>query len=58
MGNKDYFKELYECKKKLFNVLQTLQGIKEAFEVRDADLSKEIYELRDELEAMEVDLEE
>jgi len=58
----DYFKELYECKKQLLNELMVIKKIKEALEysVIISDIEEKwvnrIKELKDDLEAMEVDL--
>jgi len=60
---KDYFKELYECKKELLNELLVLKKIKEALEYSQLNFCLEydeqkIKKLQDDLKDMEVDLKE
>ena len=57
---KDYFKELYECKKELLNELLVLRKIKDALLSSglefDMEMSDKIPRLQEELKEMEVDL--
>lgn len=58
---KDYFAELYECKKQLLNELLVLKKVKEAFEysgsIVDFQINEQkIKQLREDLKSMEVDL--
>ena len=62
MMGKDYFKELYECKKELLNELLVLRKIKDALLHSglefDMEMSDKIPKLQQELKDMEVDLKE
>lgn len=55
---KDYFKELYETKKKLLNELEVMAKIKEALSFSNIYTDEIIQELKEDLKAMEVDLKE
>lgn len=63
MNQKDYFKELYECKNKLLNELLVIRNIIRQLQYSGLKIqydfeTEEIKDLEEELKDMEVDLHE
>ena len=53
---KDYFRELYECKKKLLNELLVIKKVKDALSFSKFELEREIKTLEEDMKSMEVNL--